>query len=85
MQFRLRTLFVAVTCAAWFTLPCYEWVLAVLEEPETESPVVKTEGTTFQLPELEVTSVTTVVRVPDGGTVFYSGIKPRFFSDSARE
>jgi general secretion pathway protein D len=40
-----------------------------------QGEVVSTEGTTVQLPSLNVTTVSTTVSVPDGGTVLLGGIK----------
>ena len=49
--------------------------LGVGQEKYADEQILKSAGTTIQLPEFLFTTVTTTVSVPDGGTVLLGGIK----------
>lgn len=72
MRFRLRTLFTAVTLAAILTLPISNMYVHLQGKwsPRNSS------GLVIELPEFDTTVVSTVVTVPDRGTVLKCGKLP---------
>ena len=79
-QYRLRSLFLITALFGILTIPVYECGVRLIDawngpdEPEI----------TVKLPAMTVTIPTTVVRVPDQGTVIHSGVKPMYLNEDSR-
>ena len=83
MQFRIRSLLVLTVLVAILTLPAYRFSVKLYQKwNQTEDVAPSSQvltsfsGLTVELPALAVTSVSTIVSVPDGETRIWSGVKP---------
>ena len=80
MRFKIRSLLALTTLVAVLTMPAYRYSLKVHEKwNATDDVAASPQGLTVKLPTFTVTTVTTVVSVPDGGTWLSNGVKRRDF------